>query len=107
MGTRLDARYHAHGQNHLADAGKPRALKGACVVWRGAFGQSTISQWQLTRCLPYPNAILRAFVEQVSESIQTGKQQMQVWSHLVIGQVIKTQKKHRLVSVKHTHFAWR
>lgn len=27
---------------------------------------------------------------------------MQVWSHLVIGQVIKTQKKHRLVSVKHT-----
>ncbi len=50
----------------------------------------------------YPNAILRAFVEQVSESIQTGKQQMQVWSHLVIGQVIKTQKKHRLVSVKHT-----
>ena len=50
----------------------------------------------------YPNAILRAFVEWVSESTQTGKQQMQVWSHLVIGQVIKTQKKHRLVSVKHT-----
>jgi len=50
----------------------------------------------------YPNAILRAFVEQVSESVQTGKQQMQVWSQLVIGQVIKTQKKHRLVSVKHT-----
>src|SRR5450631_1159807 len=49
----------------------------------------------------YPNAILRAFVEQVNESIQTGMQQMQVWSHLVIGQVIKTQKKHRLVSVKH------
>ena len=48
----------------------------------------------------YPNAILRAFVEQVNESIQTGMQQMQVWSHLVIGQVIKTQKKHRLVSVK-------
>ena len=50
----------------------------------------------------YPNAILRAFVEWVSESTQTGKHQMQVWSHLVIGQVIKTQKKHRLVSVKHT-----
>ncbi len=50
----------------------------------------------------YPNAILRAFVEQVHEGIQTGKQQMQVWSQLVIGQVIKTQKKHRLVSVKHT-----
>jgi transposase-like protein len=50
----------------------------------------------------YPNAILRAFVEQVNEGIQTGKKQMQVWSQLVIGQGIKTQKKHRLVSVKHT-----
>jgi hypothetical protein len=27
---------------------------------------------------------------------------VQVWSQLVIGQVIKTQKNHRLVSVKHT-----
>jgi transposase-like protein len=50
----------------------------------------------------YPNAILRAFVEDVSESIQTGKKLLQVWPRLVIGQVIKTQKKHRLVSVKHT-----
>ena len=50
----------------------------------------------------YPNAILRAFVEQVNEGIQTGKKQMHVWSQLLIGQVIKTQKKHRLVSVKHT-----
>jgi transposase-like protein len=50
----------------------------------------------------YPNAILRAFVEQVNESIQTGMHQMQVWSHLMIGQVIKTQRKHRLVSVRHT-----
>jgi hypothetical protein len=50
----------------------------------------------------YPNAILRAFVEPVSENLQTSKNQLQVWSRLVIGQVIKTQKKHRLVSVKHT-----
>jgi transposase-like protein len=50
----------------------------------------------------YPNAILRAFVEQVSETLQTGKKQLQVWPRLVIGQVIKTQKKRRLVSVKHT-----
>src|SRR6266567_7355211 len=50
----------------------------------------------------YPNAILRAFVEQVNEDIQTGKRRMQVWPQLLIGQVIKTQKKHRLVSVKHT-----
>lgn len=50
----------------------------------------------------YPNAILRAFVEHVNEGIHTGKHQMQVWSQLLIGQVIKTQKKHRLVSVKHT-----
>jgi transposase-like protein len=50
----------------------------------------------------YPNAILRAFVEQVNEGMQTGKKQMQVWSQLLIGQVIKTQKKHRLVSVSQT-----
>jgi hypothetical protein len=56
----------------------------------------------LAGCLPYPNAILRAFVEQVNEDIQTGKKQLQVWSQLLIGQVIKTHKKHRLVSVKHT-----
>src|SRR6266567_374105 len=49
----------------------------------------------------YPNAILRAFTEEVKERVHTGKQQIQVWPHLVIGQVIKTQKKHRLISVKH------
>jgi transposase-like protein/IS1 family transposase len=46
----------------------------------------------------YPNAILRVFVEQV----QAGKQQIRVWPQLIIGQVIKTQKKYRLVSVQHT-----
>jgi transposase-like protein len=50
----------------------------------------------------YPNAILRTFVEQVNQDIQSGKKLVQVWSQLVIGQVIKTQKNHRLVSVKHT-----
>src|SRR6266536_2318755 len=50
----------------------------------------------------YPNEILRAFVEQVKEGIQTGQHQMQVWPQLIIGQVIKTEKKHRLVSVTHT-----
>ncbi len=49
----------------------------------------------------YPNAILRAFTEQVKEGIQAGRAQMQVWPQLLIGQVIKTQKKYRLVSVKH------
>lgn len=49
----------------------------------------------------YPNAILRAFAEHVHEGMQTGKKQMQVWSQLLIGQVIKTQKKRHLVSVKH------
>jgi hypothetical protein len=61
MDAHIDARYHARGQNHPADAGKPRALKGACVVWRGAFGYSTIPEWQLARCLPYPGSIQRAF----------------------------------------------
>jgi transposase-like protein/IS1 family transposase len=50
----------------------------------------------------YPKAILRAFTQQVKESIQARQAQMQVWPQLIIGQVIKTQKKYRLVSVKHT-----
>jgi len=50
----------------------------------------------------YPHAILRAFTQQVKEGIQAGRVQMQVWPQLIIGQVIKTQKKYRLVSVKHT-----
>jgi hypothetical protein len=49
----------------------------------------------------YPNAILRAFTERVKEGIQAGQHQVQVWPQLLIGQVIKTQKKYRLVSVKH------
>lgn len=38
MDAHTDAKYHVHGQEHPANAGKPRALKGACVVWRGALG---------------------------------------------------------------------
>src|SRR5450432_392114 len=84
-----------HSRDHvLAD----RLLQG---VRRCARGVS-----QLLICVDgwasYPNAILRAFVQQVKEGIQASQGQMQVWPHLIIGQVIKTQKKHRLVSVKHT-----
>jgi hypothetical protein len=50
----------------------------------------------------YPNAILRAFVCPIKESLQAGREQMQVWPQLIIGQVIKTQKKYRLVKVEHT-----
>jgi hypothetical protein len=50
----------------------------------------------------YPHAILRAFTQQIKEGIQADQVQMQVWPQLIIGQVIKTQKKYRLVSVKHT-----
>ena len=32
MDAHTDAKYQVHGQKHPADAGKPRALKGACVV---------------------------------------------------------------------------
>jgi hypothetical protein len=49
-----------------------------------------------------PHAILRAFSEQVKEGIQASREQIQIWPQLLIGQVIKTQKKSRLVSVKHT-----
>jgi hypothetical protein len=55
----------------------------------------------LCRWASYPNAILRAFTERVKEGIQAGQHQVQVWPQLLIGQVIKTQKKYRLVSVKH------
>jgi hypothetical protein len=51
---------------------------------------------------PYPKAILRAFADQVKEGIQAGREQMQIWPQLLIGQVIKTQQKRRLVSVKQT-----
>jgi IS1 family transposase len=50
----------------------------------------------------YPNAILRAFSQQVKEGVLEGRAQMRVWPQLIIGQVIKTQKKYRLVSVQHT-----
>jgi hypothetical protein len=99
MGTHPDARYHAHGQNHLADAGKPRALKGACVVWRGAFGQSTISPWQLARCLPYPGSIRRAFREKVKGVAGRGRSRLQAWPEIVIGTVIKKTAKKRVVEV--------
>jgi IS1 family transposase len=43
----------------------------------------------------YPAAILRAFRQQLKQGIQ-------VWPHLIIGQVIKTHKHYRLESLKHT-----
>jgi IS1 family transposase len=50
----------------------------------------------------YPAAILRAFRHQVKEAIEQGKPRIQIWPQLIIGQVIKTQKKYRLESVKQT-----
>jgi transposase-like protein len=50
----------------------------------------------------YPNAILRAFPQQIKEGLLQGRAQMQVWPQLIIGQVIKTQKKYRLISVQHS-----
>jgi hypothetical protein len=83
-----------HSRDHvLAD----RLLQG---VRRCASGVS-----QLLICVDgwasYPNAIMRTFVQRVKEDMQASLGQMQVWPHLIIGQVIKTQKKYRLVSVKH------
>jgi hypothetical protein len=83
-----------HSRDHLlAD----HLLQG---VRRCASGAS-----QLLICVDgwasYPNAIVRTFVEYVKEGIQANLGSMQVWPQLIIGQVIKTQKKYRLVSVKH------
>jgi transposase-like protein len=47
----------------------------------------------------YHHAILRAFTQQVKKG---GMACSEVWPQLIIGQVIKEQKKHRLVSVRHT-----
>jgi hypothetical protein len=49
MDAHTDARYHVHGQNHLADAGKPRALKGACVVCAVRRFETFLSQTGGTR----------------------------------------------------------
>jgi transposase-like protein/IS1 family transposase len=50
----------------------------------------------------YPAAILRAFHHQITEGIKAGQQQIRIWPQLIIGQVIKTQKKYHLESVKQT-----
>src|SRR5947209_15972103 len=99
MDARTERQCHAHGQKHPADAGKPRALKGACVVWRGAFGQSTTLVWQLARCLPYPGSIRRAFREKVKKLAGVGRASLDVWPQLCIGTVIKRTEKKRVVEV--------
>ena len=99
MDARTERQCHAHGQKHPADAGKPRALKGACVVWRGAFGQSTTLVWQLARCLPYPGSIRRAFREKVKQLPGKGRACLQAWPEICIATVIKRTQKKRVVEV--------
>ena len=48
----------------------------------------------------YPKAIVRAFRERVKTTAGKGRCSLQVWPHLLIGQVIKKQHKHRTVEVK-------
>jgi len=50
----------------------------------------------------YPKAIVRAFREKVKTTSGKGRCSLQVWPHLLIGQVIKKQRKHRTVEVKRT-----
>ena len=50
----------------------------------------------------YPKAIVRAFREKVKTTAGKGRCCLQVWPHLLIGQVIKKQHKHRTVAVKRT-----
>jgi hypothetical protein len=50
----------------------------------------------------YPKAIVRAFRERVKTTAGKGRCSLQVWPHLLIGQVIKKQRKHRTVEVKRT-----
>ena len=50
----------------------------------------------------YPKAIVRAFREKVKMTSGKGRCSLQVWPQLLIGQVIKKQRKHRTVEVKRT-----
>src|SRR6266480_5959721 len=50
----------------------------------------------------YPKAIVRAFGERVKTTVGKGRCSLQVWPQLLIGQVIKKQRKHRTVEVKRT-----
>ena len=50
----------------------------------------------------YPKAIVRTFREKVKPTSGKGRCSLQVWPHLLIGQVIKKQRKHRTVEVKRT-----
>lgn len=50
----------------------------------------------------YPKAIVRAFRERVKTTSGKRRCSLQVWPHLLIGQVIKKQHKHRTVEVKRT-----
>src|SRR5436305_11259192 len=55
----------------------------------------------------YPKAIVRAFRERVKTTAGKGRCCLQVWPHLLIGQVIKKQRQHRTV-VRQTHaLTWR
>jgi hypothetical protein len=52
-------------------------------------------EWQLARCLPYPNSIRRAFREKMKSTAGRGRCALAVWPELHIGTVIKrTVKKH-------------
>ena len=50
----------------------------------------------------YPKAIVRAFREKVKMTSGKGRCSLQVWPQLLIGQVIKKQRKHRTIEVKRT-----
>ncbi len=50
----------------------------------------------------YPKAIVRAFREKEKTTAGKGRCSLLVWPHLLIGQVIKKQRKHRTVEVKRT-----
>src|SRR5579864_7917442 len=46
--------HHVHGRrSNSSFAGKPDALKGACLVWREAHGTGPLMKWYLAGCLPY------------------------------------------------------
>jgi hypothetical protein len=97
MDAHTDAKYQVHGQNHPAEAGKPRALKGACVVWRGALGTGQ----QCTSLGAYPTraAFGAPFDRRVKKVAGVGRACLELWPQLHIGIVIKRAEKKRVVEV--------
>ncbi len=59
QGVHYSKKHHDLERSHSDDAGKPRAVKAACVVWKGAHEKVSSLRRQLVGCLPYEDVIVQ------------------------------------------------